>query len=388
MTNAPSAIDPTPWAAADYTQIFDTSLPTTFTATYGGSAITLWNVKLTIDETASPSAVLEADTSAAVADAMTIRPTSSAAAMAAGALAISTGYADRAQQQIFYGVVVEAESNSDGTAHIVANSWEVLHDVLPSTVGSFPYTVGSTLTTLGQAQLDTIGYSWSPVVALKTIAVGSLTAPASYTAFRQQQLDKTDTLLDFNIACANALGQWLRGDQRGRFTATSGNKFLSLDGTQVGRFSDTLLSDRWNGGTSIDLTPICEKWTHRRSADDYAEQLLITASYKSGNTVVTKTATYAGVTGALWAPLTKAVTVPYRAGAAFTAGTDRVAQAWADSYAARTWKRTANCRAVWWLEPGQRATIAGTTGTITKLVFDIDGGTMTIDLRPTVTFTP
>jgi hypothetical protein len=388
MTAAPSAIDPAPWPAASYARAFNQHCRTTYTATYGGVTIPLWNITLTIDETSSPTARLEADTTAAVAAAMAVRAVSS---YDNGALALTTGYDDLAQSRIFYGAIAEAEDRHDGTGHIAACSWDWINDVPPLPVSeggsSLPWTVPSTYTTLAQAQAAIVDRhsDWSPVYGMRTVTLGSLTAPSSYTSFRQQQLDKTDTLLDFNIACANALGQWLRGDQRGR--ATSG--FLSGDTTQTGRPSDTILSDRWDSGTPIVLTPITETWKRRRSTDDYAEQLIITASYKSGGSTVQKVATYAASDGAIWAPLTRAISVDYRAqGSAFTSGTDPVAKSWATSYAARTWRLTATCRAVWWLEPGQRATIGPHTGTITKLTFNIDQGTMTIDLRPTVEWAP
>jgi hypothetical protein len=382
MTDAPSALDPTPWPAADYTTAFAPFVRTTYTATYGGTTIPLWAVQLTISETSSPTATLEADTTAAAADAMAVRGPIVADSLTTQALAILTGYDDHAQARIFHGIVTEVESRSDGTAHIKAASWESVHDVLPSPSGTLPWTVPSTATTMDQAVLGLTGADWSPIYSPRVYTLGALTAPASYTPFRQQTLDATDTLLDFLLACANSLGQWLRGDQRGR---SSANAFVGYPRNSP---SDLLLSDRWSGGTAIDLTPITATWTRRRSVDDFADGLLITARYKSGGSEVTKTATYRRTPGTIWAPLIRPIDINYRPGSAFVSGSDRVAQTWAAAYAARTWKLTATCRAVWWLEPGLRATIAGTTGTIEAIRFQIDDGTMTIDLRPTVNWTP
>jgi hypothetical protein len=383
MTAAPSAINPSPWPADAYTRLHDPMLAITYAATLGGAAIPLWNIRLTISETSSPTATLEADTTAAalaglggVEDAFTM-------------LSITTGYAAQAQARIFHGPLTSAEIRSDGTGRITAASADFVLDRFPANPAT--YTVPAADTKLADVITD-LNYATTPWAwyggRIRAIASGTLTNPSSYTAFRQQQLQSTDTTLDFLIACANALGQWLRGDQRGR--ASSGFLYAGVGSDQpsagVWDVSKLILSDRWDSGTPIDLTAITESWTRRQSADDYASLLAITARYKAGGTEVTKTARYGSYI--LTPPITRSIDVAYRAGAAFTAGTDPVAQAWVNSYAARSWTLTATCRAVWWLEPGHQATVAGTTGTVTAVTFNVDQGTMTVTLRPTTTWTP
>jgi hypothetical protein len=380
MAAAPSAIDPTPWPAAAYASVFARHTRHTYSASFGGwsgatGALTLWNVHLTIDENGSPSGRLDADLSTADAALLDIRNPRQY-------VEVATGYDGLAQARIFAGHVAEIEDGPLGVSHLVAVSSESPLDTVPS--ASSTYTVGGTLTTMAQVVSALQGvYTWGNV-PLRVIQIGSLTAPSTYVPFRQQSMESTDSLLDFSIACANSLGQWLRGDQRAR--ANSG--FIS--GTTTGTYdrSRLILSDRWDSGTPIDLTPITEKWSLRRSTDDFAHGVAITANYKSGKKQVTQTEIYWGAYFGNDSPLIKELSITYRPGAAFTAGTDRVAQRWADSYAARTWRLTATCRAVWWLEPGMRATVGTTTGTITKLTYDIDQGVMTVELRPTVTWIP
>lgn len=382
MTAAPSATNPAPWPAAAYTSAFARHTRHTFSATFSGSPLTIWNVQLTIEETASPTARLTADC---------LDP-NNWLHLRRGyeMLAVSVGYGGQAESRIFLGPLTLIERRSDGTVHIKAASAEYLLDTLPAS--STTYSVSSGYTKLADVVTDLNGTSPAYTYTygrIRAIASGTLTNPTSYASFRQQKMEATDSLLDFCLACANSLGQWLRGDQRGR--ASSGFLYTGVgsDVPSEGTWdvSKLILSDRWDSGTAIDLTSITETWTKRESVDDYADILLITANYKSGGSTASKVARYSGL-GWPFPPLTRAIAVDYRPGAAFTAGTDPVAQRWADAYSARTWKLTATCRAVWWLEPGMQATINGTTGTITTITFNIDQGTMAITLRPTVTWTP
>ncbi len=382
MSAAPSAIDPSPWPAAAYSGLYAPTVQTTYSATFSGSPLTIWNVQLTIDETSSPTARLTADCT----DPNNWLHLRRGYEM----LAVSVGYAGQAQSRIFLGPLTLIERNSDGTVHIEAASAEYLLDTLPASSTTYRVSSGSTM--LADVVTDLNGTSPAYTYTygrIRAIASGTLTTPSSYTSFRQQKMEATDTTLDFLIACANSLGQWLRGDQRGRASAGFLYTGVGSDVPSAGTWdvSKLILSDRWDSGTPIDLTSITETWTKRESVDDYADILLITANYKSGGSTTSKVARYSGV-GWPFPPLTRAIAVDYRPGAAFTAGTDPVAQRWADAYSFRTWRLTATCRAVWWLEPGMRATAGTTTGTITKISFDIDQGSMTVDLRPTATWTP
>lgn len=385
MTAAPSAISPSPWPAAAYTGLFAPALATSFACTYGGAAIRLWNVRLGIDETGSPTGRLSASYSPSEAGYLLSASVRNPLQM----LEVTTGYGDQAKARIFYGTITTLESDMFGGGTLEAVSAEYLLDTFPASATT--YTVGSGETAFKDPMTDIYDSHTYYGAPLRVLQIGSLTNPSSYTAFRQQSLQATDTLLDFLIATANSLGQWLRGDQRGR--ANTGFLWggVGFPPASSGAWdvSKLILSDRWDSGTAIDLTPITTKWVYRESTDDYADQLTITARYKSGGSEVTKTAKYSGAGASIVTPpLTRSIDVQYRPGTAFTAGTDRTAQRWADSYSFRRWTLTANCRAAWWLEPGHQATIAGHTGTITKLEFQIDAGTMTVTLRPTTTWTP
>lgn len=105
---APSAIDPTPWATADYTHIFDTSLSVTCAFGLVGSGLPAWNLRLVIDETASPTGILTGETTPAAQVVL-----KNYIYNAQYHVWVTAGYADRAQQTLFRGVLMSVELGSD-----------------------------------------------------------------------------------------------------------------------------------------------------------------------------------------------------------------------------------------------------------------------------------
>lgn len=337
-----------------------------------------WDIVVDLDERRTPYGTCEFSLPASYADHAEFSPfTGSEIEIRAGWLHTIGGTPTDEQHTLFYGVVTSRElvKDPEGGTHvrIKAATGEVNYD---HPVWTGAYDVRNDLTTVVDAcdSIDENGHLIRPI----SVQATDLNTPTAdrLAVFRAIRVDAGDNVDDFVHNIADALGQWARGNQRGTYLANNAYQ----------------ISRRYTGSTRLNLTPIVETYRRAEDVDDWANVVELTATWVSSGETKRSTYTYIDpVLAALPPGATRFVRVKkatIQARPFLVDGVRKLTADWPTGTAylnaalRRTWQTTITARAVWWLEPCVSVQAHDDDGSITRINFQVDRGTMTLTLRP------
>lgn len=365
MPAAPSSLNPSPWRADSLAYIQQPLTEHAWSLTArelvsGGSAFDLdaWDITVDIDASRIPIAVATFKVPASqVAAHSTEFDPAQATFLTLRAGWKRDGVPDL--QPIFVGGLTSMETTGDVTTCRA----ESMDGILGSR-GTYSVPVSYT-------RVDQVVTDFSNSMVINTISLtteGTLPTPTGgqLAAFRAIAVPENGSQMEALSQMALNLGCWIRGSLR---TPT----WLTV-------------SARYDSGTTIDLTSMADPAATKIATDStYAPGVLLTAKWIDGKTSKQSQNVYRGAAApvgfeqAAYAP----VEITYKPAGGVLSDTDPIGLAYGNAYANRRWRATTATRAIWWLQPRQLATFAGKTGQIDAIVFDVDGGHMTITTRPT-----
>lgn len=366
MPAAPSSLDPSPWRADSLTYVQRPITEHVWSLTarelvFGdGGTFSLDAFDITVDIDASripiATATFKIPAEQAAAHASAFDPAQ------ATFLTLNAGWKRAGVpdlQPIFAGGLTAMET-SGGVTSCRAESM----DGILGARGA--YTVPAAYTRVAQVVTD---FSNSMVINAITLTTeGTLPTPTAgqLAAFRGITVPSNGNQMEALAQMATTLGCWIRGSLR---TPT----WLTV-------------SARYDTGTPIDLTSMADPAaTTIVAAEGYAPGVVLTAKWVDGKTAKQSQAYYRGQSAPVGfeQAVGAAVEINYKPAGGELADTDPIGMAYANAYANRRWRATTTTRAIWWLQPRQLATFAGKTGQIDALTYDVDGGHMTLTIRPT-----
>lgn len=207
--------------------------------------------------------------------------------------------------------------------------------------------------------------------------------------FRAQIINPGSDFDEWFRMLADCLGQWCRGDYRGRYTD------LTPTFTPAGPLQ-YLVTGRPDSWTPLDITDLIDAPSREdvQSLDDYFNVLNLTAEWIVAGTTTSKKAVFAGTTAAeeTGPPVrSKDVTVHMRPQTGAIAANNPTAAAWL-AHQGEYETGTFTLPALWWLDVGMQVQYRDwwyedpgyvtpkLTGTIKRLRFLPDQGLMSIDV--------
>lgn len=379
--------DPSPWPASAAAHILGRVVRPTYTVLVDGIAVPARDLVVTLDGTQEVAGVIEF--------ALPLDPygltatwwnrfdpkTAHQVAVKAGWIIGGTDY----QNWLCVGKITSRTRRRAATGSVVkvkAQTAEVGFD-WPS---NRAYSVSNTFTTLKQATdaMAAASTPFYPCPGLGSVALeAGLPTPTSaqLTAYRGLELKTNDNFGGFLRKCAATLGQRWRADWRTGASAT-----IVTTETNTAAGTPLVLGPLASYPDSPPSSLIFEV-EHSEDLEDWADVLDLSATWTAETTGTTKTARKVYAATGSYPAITRSrqVTVDAYPPGGVLPTSWNLAQRWLD-YILRAERLTFTTRAVWWLMPWDRVNIGdqltGTSSytlvTISRVVFHVDAGTMTV----------